>query len=114
MDNYIGVNDSTTWSELATPVKKSEESIDTTLEESLQRTDKVKQKNRVSTPILSIQLSVCLIILTVLFLLNTFNPVVFSKLKSWYDSELTADLYFNGDFSSLDYSLIFNSTDDEI
>lgn len=115
LDNYIDVNDdSREWNEFSIPVVKGNEPVKTELNDVSENTAKTTPKKRVSTPVLTIQLTVCFVLLTVLFLLKTFSPAVFSDIKNWYDSELTASMYFNGDFANIDYSSLFDATSDEI
>ncbi len=115
MDNYIDAYDEKEWNLLTQPVLKndtnSENEPDILREESAET---IKIKKSKSSPILTFQLVLCLVVLIVLFLLKTFAINTFTEIKSWYDTELTASLFFSGDFSELDYSSMFSSTNDEI
>lgn len=71
-------------------------------------------KKRLKTPVLTFQLIVCLLILTLLFLAKTFLFDLYSQFRSWYDTEYNATIFFSGDFSDFDFSGIFASTKDEL
>ncbi len=113
MDNYIDAYDEKEWSLLTPPVMKDEASADTQSSYS-EIKENTKKKNRVSSPVLTIQLVICLLLLIFLFLAKTFAVDTFDKIKLWYDTELSASLFFSGDFSELDYSQILGSTEDEL
>lgn len=114
MDNYVNVNDNEEWNELSIPVIKNEVQPQTEPRTSSESSDKRTSIKRFSTPVLTIQLTACLLLLIILFLLKAFNYDVFTQIKDKYDSELNASMYFSGDVGNLDYSSIFSTTVDEI
>lgn len=111
MDNTTNYYNDEVWEELSKPVRKQDQvpTQTDTLNPDL------KPRHRTySTPVLTIQLVLCLIVLTILFLLKTFSFNSFDDIKKWYDTEMKSTLYHSGDFSSLDYSQLFSSSSDEI
>ncbi|MBQ4105309.1 MAG: hypothetical protein IJC86_02860 [Clostridia bacterium] len=67
-----------------------------------------------SSPVLFLQLLICIIILIGAFSIKTFAPEYYAAVKGVYDTEIKASLYFDGDVSKLDYSYLFAATPDEI
>lgn len=67
-----------------------------------------------SSPVLFLQLLICVIILIGAFSIKTFAPEYYAAVKGVYDTEIKASLYFDGDVSELDYSYLFAATPDEI
>lgn len=112
MDNYINETFEQQWNEL-TPITTKSETAEDKLQ-SVESENNPQKSKRISSPVLCIQLVICLLLLTSLFILKTFMFDAFNVIKAWYDSEITASLYFSGDFSDLDYSHLFVSTADEV
>ncbi len=113
MDNYIDSYYEQEWNELTPIITKSEETDQEHSQTSDNKANNQKVKRKSTSPILTLQLVVCLFFLIVLFTFKTFAFNLYSAVKSWYDCELTASLYFSGDFSDMDYSGLFSSTADE-
>lgn len=118
MDNFTNIYDDS-WTELAKPVTKAELTEGDNESEKESQTEpkqgKGANKNRhLTTPIITIQLVLCLIVLTFLFLCKTFSIDLYREIKAFYDKEISANLISSGDFSSHDYSELFASSDDEI
>lgn len=114
MDNYIDTYYEQEWNELTTPVIKNDNADEDQLLSNDVSVNKATKKERISSPVLTLQLILCLSILTILFLFKTFAFDLYSVVKNWYDSEVQSTLYFSGDFSDLDYSSLFSSTLDEL
>lgn len=114
MDNLNYYNAEDKWNELTPVTIKSENTNETTSETSVAKSDSYKSGKKISSPVLTIQLIVCLLLLIILYTFKTFSSELFLDIKNWYNSEVNATLYFSGDFSQLDYSSIFSSTNDEI
>ena len=97
------------WQTVGTPVMK--ESYFPNEEKELSViTDK---RTRLSAPVLTIQLVLCLLALTFCFVSKNFLPDIFYRIKEVYDKELNASMFSSGDFLGLDYSELFGATNDE-
>lgn len=114
MDNYTDNFYNDEWVDLSQPNTDSSAQLNED-ESTDSEKDKANKKSKpVSSPVLTIQLILCLCVLTILFVLKTFAFEIFSICKTWYDTELNSSMYFSGDFSQLDYSSLFTSTADEL
>ncbi len=112
MESYRNY-DNEDWSDYA-PVVFKESETNTREAYKSDETEPIKNKTKFSTPVLTVQLILCLCLITGLLLLKTFDNSSFRNIKDWYNSELTSNLYFSGNFNQLDYSSIFESSADEI
>ena len=105
------VND---WIALENPIYK-----DKTLTERVTETEKESAYSkpgniRILSPVVTIQLILVLLVLIVSYVSKTF---FFSKFSSWkqaYDSEISASMFFDGEFKSLDYSDFFIKNNDQV
>ena len=69
---------------------------------------------RLSAPVLTFQLILCLLALIFCFISKNFLPDIFHRIKEVYDKEINASVLCSGDFFGLDYSQFFGATDDEV
>ncbi|MDO5123494.1 MAG: hypothetical protein Q4D44_02370 [Eubacteriales bacterium] len=72
-----------------------------------------KAKMAVKSPVLTIQLIVCLLLLIFLFVSKTFLPNLYSEFKEIYSREISGTMISTGDFSKISYENFFSSTADE-
>lgn len=115
MDNFniIGNNaEENGWQQLSQPVYADEgtESVNKEVENVHK-----KQKNKRITfsPVITFQLIVCLIFITVMYFSKTFMPSLFNSVVDVYSKEITTSMFFNGDFRKADYLDLFTATNDE-
>lgn len=111
MDNATEFYNDKSWTELSEPVRK-QDLLKTPSDKSTKTEEPIKHRTY-STPVLTFQLILCLIVLTVLFLLKTFSVGLYANIREWYDTEMSSTLYFSGDLSNIDYSHIFSASSDE-
>lgn len=123
MDNLKAneyLNDSEKFTYLGEPLETSQSYIDLDIDDEMSSSSDEKstapksEKKRLKTPVLTFQLILCLLILTLLFLGKTFFFDLYSQFRNWYDTEYNATIFFSGDFSEFDFSGIFSSTEDEL
>lgn len=109
MDNLNNsISDNDNWVSLSEPVVSKEDTP------ASKESVPVKRISRVTiSPVLTIQLIICLAFVAMLFICKTFFTNTFSVLFSAYDKAVNTSLYFDGDLSSLDFSHIFSATHDE-
>lgn len=112
MDNYTDIYSDYSWEELTQPTRKQE--IQAKPDESDNTQQNYRRKHKFSTPVLALQLCICLFILTLLILLKTFSIGLFTDFRIWYNGEMNSSLYFSGDFTNIDYSQLFSSSKDEV
>ncbi len=72
-----------------------------------------RRKSGVKSPVLIFQLCLCIVILTLLFLSKNFLPEYFRLAKEYFDTAINSSMISDGDFSKLNYSSLFTSSDDE-
>lgn len=119
MDNYferVEISDSNAWQSVSEPVVKGDfietkESVDNATGDGKDLAKVLKNKH--SAPVLTIQLILCLLILIFAFVSKNYFFSTFSNLKKHYDAENNASMYFDGNFSGVDYSNLFGASQDE-
>lgn len=72
-----------------------------------------KEKAKLKSPVLLFQLCLCLVVLILMFLSKSFLPEYFGIIMDYFDTSMNSSMISDGDFSNLDYSKFFSSTDDE-
>ena len=111
MDNF-NINDvysENDWQDVSTPVIKEEAISENSNENNLIK-EKAKKHNK--HPVLTLQLTVALCVLLFLFVLKFIGTPVFESIMSWYKTETSKSLIFNGDFESFDFSSLFATSDE--
>ena len=107
------------WSSFGVPVSKSElelsvnENISDEQEPDNGPFDKRRKKRVILSPVLSFQLVISMLILTVAFIFKTFFFNEYIAYKEFYDKELEASMVFDGNIDNIDLSALFASTVDE-
>ena len=94
------------WIPLEKPVYKSELAIPSASDDSNTITNK-KRNVRILSPVVTFQLIVLLLILIVSVVCKTFFVDVFELAKECYETEISASMFFDGEFKNLDYSGFF-------
>ncbi|MBE6737142.1 MAG: hypothetical protein E7566_00600 [Ruminococcaceae bacterium] len=98
------------WTSLTSPMyKKSfDENVDMKedYKDEMEANESVSNKIRVKvlSPIATLQLIVCLIVLIFSYLANAFYTDKFTAVKDAFDNELFASMFFDGKFKDIDYS----------
>ncbi len=117
MDNYNLIGNNTEeqgWQQLSQPVYAEENQVLCDPEAENGNPQKEKKKHIVSSPIITFQLAVCLLFITLMYLSKVFMPTLFGAVMDGYDKEISTSMYFSGDFSSVDFSELFTATNDEV
>ena len=114
MDNLKYSKDSDhEWQTVCEPVIKDSKSQCEDAEDKLSTVIDNK-RGRLSAPVLTFQLILCLLALIFCFISKNFLPDIFHRIKEVYDKEINASVFCSGDFFGLDYSQFFGATDDEV
>ncbi len=74
---------------------------------------KKHKKHFSHSPVLTFQLILCFIALSLLYFSKTFLPSAFNFFMDTYNREINTSMYFSGDFRDLDFSDLFIATNDE-
>lgn len=112
MDNFINNNfpSEADWQSTSTPIVKTFD------EDEFQSSDKdevlLKAKKHSKHPVLTVQLTVVLVALLLIFAIKFLSEPLFSTVISWYKKEISKSVIYNGDFESLDFSEIFATKDE--
>ncbi len=117
--NYRGNLNNDEWISLSEPVMAESVSLENlenfdVSEEKDESMKKPKEKKSIKAPIVTFQLTVCLLALIFLFVAKTFLPDMFNAFKTTYDREIKSTMYSSGDFKSNSYLSFFTSTPDEV
>lgn len=113
MDNLIkSVDNSGDWKSVSEPVLKNNVAQDDN--EDINITNAKHRELNFLAPVLTLQLLFCLLILTFAFIAKNFMTDLFTNIKTFYDKEISSSMFFNGDFSDIDYSRFFGASDDEV
>lgn len=112
MDNFINSNFSSEadWQSTSTPIVKTFDG------EEFQGSDEekvlLKTKKRSKHPVLTVQLTVVLVGLLLIFALKFLSEPLYSTVISWYQKEISKSIIYNGNFESFDFSEIFATKDE--
>lgn len=115
---YFDLNEDN-WSTLGKPVSKKEiiASKETNGEDDSDSNDavltRVKSKRVAHSPILTFQLIICLLFLTLAYVSKTFFLAQYESVKKEYDKELTASMIFDGKIRDAEYDSMFVVTSNE-
>ncbi|MGN0452757.1 MAG: hypothetical protein ACI4GZ_03035 [Ruminococcus sp.] len=102
------------WTDLSQPVFKEDSGRDA--EPEAEKTEEISEKNakkRLRSPVLTVQLILCLLVLIFMFTAKTFFYDFYSEIKAQYDEYIYATIYSDQDFSGFDFSSLFETTSDE-
>jgi len=107
MDNFENLNSypENNWQSLSEPIVKLEEP-----QPDVQAVPKAKKLPR--HPVLTIQLTLCLCALLFLFIVKFMAYPLYSKIITWYESQISRSVIYDGDFESFDFSTLFSTTDE--
>ena len=113
MDNLnpIMIRDADEWTCLENPVFKQDLAECSSAAEGKSDSLSVNKKKpiKITSPVLTFQLVIVLLILITSFLSKTFFFEKYHLIKECYDEEITASMIFDGEFGSLDYSEFFSA-----
>lgn len=112
MDNSYNnlYSNETEWQSLSTPVMKKEETAENIEDSELIKAPRERRHSRF--PVLSFQLTVSLCALLLLFGIKFAAEPLFEKVMTWYETEISKSVIFNGDFENLDFSALFSTHDE--
>lgn len=100
------------WQSLSSPVVKKEvtsvENYDSDTEPEVPQSPKRRSKH----PVLTIQLTFAICVLLFLFVLKFMGTPAFDTVITWYKTEISKSVIFDGDFDSLDFSTLFATADE--
>ena len=92
MDNYTDNFYNDEWVDLSQPSTDSSVQLNTDTNTEVEVDKAIKKSKTITSPVLTIQLILCLCALTVMFLLKTFAFDIFNICKTWYDTELSSSM----------------------
>ncbi len=104
-------NDNYSWTSLTTPSENIDQ-VDVTQKPQANDTE-IKHKSSL-TPVLTLQLLICICTIMLLFISKYFLPNLFAYTMDWYTKNISSSVYFDGDLKNADFSNIFSATNDEI
>lgn len=107
MDNFNNSNilDDDNWQSFQAPIVKSDETTEAPQVE-------IKPKKQSKHPILTIQLIISLCALLFLFVIKFLGAPIYNTIMSWYESEISKSVIYNGNFESFDFSTLFSTADE--
>lgn len=100
------------WQQLSLPVYAIDNEVNAEDETLLSR-KKQKNKTFVLSPIVTVQLILCMLFLTFMYFVQDFMPSVFSAVDDFCGKEMSTSVYFNGTISKADLTQLFGATEDE-
>ncbi len=111
MDNFNerGFYPEEDWQSLSTPVVK-EDTSDDNCDSVPAGPQKINKHSK--HPVLTVQLTFAICVLLFLFVLKFMGAPVFDTIISWYKSEISESVIYNGDFESFDFSSLFSTADE--
>ena len=116
MDNFKNINTyHSDWQSLSQAVEKhdSDYVADTEgVSEEFDLNNTERKAKGSKHPVLFIQLVLCLCVLLFFFLIKFLSEPLYTYVLSWYNSQLSSSVIYNGDFESFDYSAIFSTADE--
>lgn len=113
-DNRFEGAENDNWLTLGAPVTKQESLVTESDNKDFSHASYNQgNKKAILSPVLTFQLIVCLIVLTLAFVAKTFFIELYETAKTEYDRELTASMYFDGKIKQDNYDAMFTSQTDE-
>lgn len=112
MDNFDNRNiyPEDDWQSISTPIVKTEVSDSEIINDESEIITKTRKHSK--HPVLTLQLTLALCVLLFLFVLKILGTPVYNSVMSWYESEISRSVIYNGDFENFDFSNLFATSDE--